>query len=78
MTEFQVDLNRVEDVKNFVRCAGKYDVHILAHNQERTYTVDACSIMAIFTLDLSKPVIVEIKDSEVAELFKNDIQSMLV
>ena len=78
MTEFQVDLNRVEDVKEFVRCASKYDTDILVHNQERTYTVDACSIMAVFSLDLSKPIIVEIKDKEVFELFKDDIYTMLV
>lgn len=78
MAEFQVDLNRVEDVKEFVRCASKYDTDILVCNQERTYTVDACSIMAVFSLDLSKPIIVEIKDKEVFELFKDDIQSMLI
>lgn len=78
MIEFQVDLNKVEDVKEFVRCASKYDTDILVHNQERTYTVDASSIMAIFSLDLSKPIVVEINESDAAELFKEDIYRMLV
>ena len=78
MIEFQVDLNKVEDVKELVRCASKYDTDILVHNQERTYTVDASSIMAVFSLDLSKPIVVEINESEAAELFKDDIYAMLV
>ena len=78
MIEFQVDLNKVEDVKEFVRCASKYDIDILVHNQERTYTVDASSIMAVFSLDLSKPIVVEINDNEAAELFKDDVYAMLV
>ena len=78
MIEFQVDLNKVEDVKKFVRCASKYDVDIIVQNQKRNYAVDACSLMAIFSLDLSKPIIVEMHDREAAELFKDDIYGLLV
>ena len=76
--EFLVNLNRVEDVKEFVRIANIYDCDIDVCSQDRHFTVDGASIMGMFSLNLSKPVLVSIKDIEVAESFKNDISQMII
>ena len=76
--EFLVDLNKVEDVKMFVKTAELYDVDVDVHSQNRKFTVDGASIMGLFSLDLSMPVIVYIEDVEVAESFKNDIYKLVV
>ena len=76
--EFLVDLNKVEDVKKFVRLASIYDCGIDVCSQDRHFTVDGSSIMGMFSLDLSKPVLVSVKDIEAAESFKNDIYKMII
>ena len=76
--EFLVDLNKVEDVKTFVKTAELYDVDVNVHSQNRKFTVDGASIMGLFSLDLSMPVIVYIEDVEAAESFKNDIYKLVV
>ena len=58
MTEVNVLLSSINDVKNFVNIVSKYDFDIdLASGR---YVVDAKSIMGIFSLDLAKPIKVEI------------------
>ena len=76
--EFLVDLNKVEDVKTFVKTAELYDVDVNVHSQNRKFTVDGASIMGLFSLDLSMPVIVYIEDVEAAESFKNDIYQLII
>ena len=76
--EFLVNLNRVEDVKEFVKIANIYDCDIDVCSQDRHFTVDGASIMGMFSLNLSKPVLVSIKDIEIAESFKNDISQMII
>lgn len=75
---FLVDLNLVENVKQFVKYAEKYDKDIIVKNMDRAFIVDGSSIMAMFSLDLSKPVIVEIQDRETAESFMNDVKDFIV
>lgn len=54
MLKKNISLSRIEDVKNFVNIAMEYDFDIeLASGK---YTVDAKSIMGIFSLDLTKPL----------------------
>lgn len=76
--KFYVDLNKVDDIKTFVNKAEKYDCDIIVRNIDRIYQIDGTSLMGLFSLNLSEPVEVEIKDNEAAELFKNDIYTMLV
>ena len=76
--KFYVDLNKVDDIKNFVKHAENYDCDIIVRNMDRVFQVDGTSLIGLFSLNLSEPVEVEINDSEAAELFKNDIYSMLV
>lgn len=70
MVTVNVLLSSINDVKNFVNIVSKYDFEIdLASGR---YVVDAKSIMGIFSLDLSKPIKVEIHtdsaDAILAEL----------
>ena len=58
MVAVNVLLSSINDVKNFVNIVSKYDFDIdLASGR---YVVDAKSIMGIFSLDLAKPIKVEI------------------
>ena len=76
--EFLVDLNKVEDVKNFVKYAELYNVDIIVRNQDRNFAVDGSSIMAMFSLDLSRPVIVHIEDETIGNKFKKDVVDFVV
>ena len=70
MKTFNILLNSINDVKNLVNIVNKYDFDIDLTSGR--YVVDAKSIMGIFSLDLSKPIKVEIHsedaDALVAEL----------
>ncbi len=75
MTTFNVMLSSINDVKNFVNIVNKYDYEIDLTSGR--YVVDAKSIMGIFSLDLSKPIKVEIHSddcSDVADELKAFIQ----
>ena len=76
--KFYVDLNKVDDIKAFVKNAEKYDCDIVVRNKDRVFQIDGTSLIGLFSLNLSEPVEVEINDNEAAELFKNDIYAMLV
>lgn len=58
MKTINVMLSSINDVKNFVNIVSKYDFDIDLTSGR--YIVDAKSIMGIFSLDLSKPIKVEI------------------
>ncbi len=51
-------LSSINDVKNFVNLVSRFDYDIDLTSGR--YKVDAKSIMGIFSLDLSKPIAVEI------------------
>ena len=54
MTKTTVNLQAINDVKDFVNIVMKYDFDIDLVSGR--YAVDAKSIMGIFSLDLSKPI----------------------
>lgn len=57
------------DVKDFVNTVSKYTVE--TDLKSGRYTVDAKSLLGIFSLDLSKPITLEIHDGKgVDELIK--------
>ncbi len=59
-------LSSINDVKNFVNLVSRFDYDIdLASGR---YKVDAKSIMGIFSLDLSKPIAVEIHTDDCDDL----------
>lgn len=58
MKTFKVKINSIGDVKNFVNIVSKYDFDIDLISAR--YVVDAKSIMGIFSLDLTKPIEVQV------------------
>ena len=62
MKTIEVVLGSINDVKDFVNAVTKYPYDVdLASGR---YVVDAKSIMGIFSLDLSKPIKVEIHSDD--------------
>ena len=53
MKTVQISLNSIDKVKSFVNTITKYDNFDLVSGR---YDIDAKSIMGIFSLDLSKPI----------------------
>jgi phosphocarrier protein HPr len=66
MASFWVHLKSINAVKEFVSIVNdfKYDVDLISGR----YIVDAKSIMGIFSLDLAKPILVEVHDGNIEEL----------
>ena len=69
MKSVSVMLATINDVKTFVN----FDVDLVSGR----YAVDAKSIMGIFSLDLSKPIKMEIH-SETPDAFLNEIKPFIV
>lgn len=64
-TVMKIKLNTVNDIKNFVNRAMmcKFDIDLISGR----YTIDAKSIMGIFSLDLSKPINLAINEIHAKE-----------
>ncbi|MBO7365052.1 MAG: HPr family phosphocarrier protein [Lachnospiraceae bacterium] len=62
MTSVQISLNSIDKVKAFVNsiAAFKSDFDLVSGR----YVIDAKSIMGIFSLDLSKPITLNIQSEE--------------
>lgn len=60
-----IELNTIDDVKNFITIANEYDGQITVRSGG--YAVDGKSIMGIFSLDLSKQLTVEFSDTPIKE-----------
>lgn len=68
MKSFKVMLSSIVDVKNFVNDVNRFncDVDLVSGR----YVVDAKSIMGIFSLELSKPIIMRVYSEDTAEIEK--------
>ena len=77
MKKFMISLNESQQIKNFVNIISKYSFDI--DLKSGRYVVDAKSILGIFSLDLSKPVELEIlsDDDKEIEKFLIDIKPYL-
>ena len=75
MIEFEMNLSSINDVKDFVNTVSRYDFDVDLISGR--YIVDAKSIMGIFSLDLSKPIKVQIHADDAAE-FMAGIDSFIV
>lgn len=65
----KVNLNSVEKVKNFVNEVSAFDSDVDLVSSR--YVIDAKSLMGIFSLDLSRPIEVEIHgEAEAAAIMK--------
>lgn len=60
MKTCEIMLTSINDVKNFVNIVNRYDFDVDLTSGR--YVVDAKSIMGIFSLDLSKPIKVEVQN----------------
>lgn len=61
METVHIMLNSIDKVKNFVNDVAKFDSDFDLISGR--YVIDAKSIMGIFSLDLSKPITLNIHDS---------------
>ena len=68
MKTVQISLNSIDKVKSFVNDITKFDVDFDLVSGR--YVIDAKSIMGIFSLDLSKPIVFNIHA-------ENDIDTIL-
>ncbi len=68
MKTFNIQLTSINDVKIFVNTVNKYSFDIDLTSGR--YVVDAKSIMGIFSLDLAKPIKIEIFDDNCDNLVK--------
>ena len=75
MKTFNLLLSSINDVKDFVNIVSKYDFEVDLTSGR--YIVDAKSIMGIFSLDLSKPIKVEVHDDNCDEFIK-EVESFIV
>ena len=66
-----ISLSSIDAVKKCVCIANEYDFTINLLSDK--YKIDAKSIMSVFSLDLSKPITVEIEE-ECPEKLKKEIQ----
>ena len=69
MKTVNVRLTLAEDVKNFVNIVSKYPYEIDLRSGR--HVIDAKSILGIFSLDLSKPIIVEIYSDDCDDLLED-------
>ncbi len=76
MKVFNILLNSINDVKEFVNIVSKYDFDIDLTSGR--YVVDAKSIMGIFSLNLSKAIKVEADCGDKADEFVADLQRFIV
>ena len=75
MKSFNISLKSITDVKDFVNIVNKYDFDIDLTSGR--YVVDAKSIMGIFSLDLSKPIKVDVHEENCGK-FCDEIKSFIL
>jgi phosphocarrier protein HPr len=75
MKTFNISLKSINDVKDFVNIVNKYDFDVDLTSGR--YVVDAKSIMGIFSLDLGKPIKVEVQLEDCVQ-FCDEIKRFVV
>ncbi|MDF2523695.1 MAG: HPr-related phosphotransferase system component [Clostridiales bacterium] len=75
MKTFNITLKSINEVKDFVNTVNKYDFDVDLTSGR--YVVDAKSIMGIFSLDLSKPIKIDVH-SEDCDQFLGEMQRFKV
>ena len=68
MKSIKISLELAQRVKEFVNITQDYPYEILLKSGR--YSVDAKSILGIFSLDLSKPIVVEVYNDDCDELLE--------
>ncbi len=75
MLTYTIMLNTINDVKQFVNTVSKYDFDVDLVSGR--YAIDAKSIMGIFSLDLSKPIKIELHTDN-ADSITDDLKAFIV
>ena len=75
MKSFNIALKSINDVKDFVNTVNRYDFDVDLTSGR--YVVDAKSIMGIFSLDLSKPIKVEVH-ADNSDKFIEEIKNFII
>ena len=65
MQRYEMRLSLAENVKTFVNLVSKYTFDMDLHAGR--HVVDAKSILGIFSLDLSKPIFLEVDEASASE-----------
>lgn len=65
---FKVELTTIDDVKTFVTICSAVASHSVV--RQDSYAVNGASLMGMFSLDLSKPLTVEIDDDRAIHYFR--------
>jgi phosphotransferase system HPr-like phosphotransfer protein len=76
MKSITISLNSIEKVKQFVNTIGKYNGDFDLSSGR--YKVDAKSIMGIFSLDLSAPLVLDIHDDSIADKVISEIKDYII
>lgn len=76
MKTVKISLNSIDKVKSFVNDITKFDYDFDLVSGR--YVIDAKSIMGIFSLDLSKPINLNIHDEESVEGILNVLKPYIV
>jgi phosphotransferase system HPr-like phosphotransfer protein len=74
MKSFNIILKSINEVKDFVNMVNKYDFDVDLTSGR--YVVDAKSIMGIFSLDLAKPIKVDVHSDD-CEKFCEEIKNFI-
>ena len=75
MKSVTIQLSQAEEVKEFVNTVNRYEYEM--DLRAGRHVVDAKSIMGIFSLDLSKPISLEVYSDQCEDLLR-DIQRFTV
>ena len=75
MKSIKVSLSMAENVKKFVSVVSKYPYDIDLHSGR--FVIDAKSLLGIFSLDLSKPIVLEIYSDKCDDLIA-ELDSFIV
>ena len=76
MTSVKISLNSIDKVKNFVNDITRFDSDFDLVSGR--YVIDAKSIMGIFSLDLSKPINLNIHSEKEAEAILKTLEPYII
>ena len=76
MTSVKISLNSIDKVKNFVNDITRFDSDFDLVSGR--YVIDAKSIMGIFSLDLSKPINLNIHSEKEAEAILKTLEPYVI
>lgn len=75
MKSVKIQLAMAEGVKDFVNIVNRYPYDIDLHSGR--FIVDAKSVLGIFSLDLSKPIVLEVHEDGCQDLL-DDLKKYIV